>query len=99
MDIDLAEIEQSLMVIYQKNLHFLKENFFDIFEKVERFSKDISTNTIQEKYSLQLRDGYFDILNLENNGYYYATNSYDDAGKRVNSNIKTIEVIQGLDNI
>jgi len=82
MDIDLAEIQQSVMIVYQKNLNFLKENFFDIFEKLNRFSKDLEDGKIKEQYSLELKDGYFDILNHENNGYYYATNSYIDAEKR-----------------
>jgi len=82
MDIDLGEIEQSLMLVYQKNLNFLKENFFDIFEKVEELSKELENNERKEQYSLELCDGYFDIKNLKNNGYYYATNSYKDAEKR-----------------
>jgi len=82
MDIDLSEIEQSLMVVYQKNLSFLKENFFDIFQKVEKLSQDIAEGKVKEEYSLELRGNYFDILNLENNGYYYASNTYTDAEER-----------------
>lgn len=82
MDIDLSEIEQSLMVVYQKNLSFLKENFFDIFQQVEKLSLDIAEQKVQEKYSLEFRGNYFDIMNLKNKGYYYATNSYEDAEQR-----------------
>ncbi|MGB3750072.1 MAG: 6-hydroxymethylpterin diphosphokinase MptE-like protein [Arcobacteraceae bacterium] len=82
MDIDLAEIEQSLVMVYQKNLQFLKENFFDIFEEVDQFSKDLEAGKIKEKYSLEMKNGYFDIQNLEDGGYYYATNSYIDAETR-----------------
>jgi len=85
MDIDLAEIEQSLVMVYQKNLQFLKENFFDIFEEVDQFSKDLEAGTIKEKYSLEMKNGYFDIQNLEDGGYYYATNSYIDAEQRAKS--------------
>lgn len=82
MEIDLAEIEQSMIGIYQKNLNFLKENFFDIFQKVEELSDDIFKNKVKENYSLELCGSYFDILNLENNGFYYAQNSYEDAEER-----------------
>ena len=86
MDIDLAEIEQSLVMVYQKNLQFLKENFFDIFEEVDQFSNDLEAGKIKEKYSLEMKNGYFDIQNLEDGGYYYATNSYIDAsGRSLNS--------------
>lgn len=102
MDIDLAEIEQSLGLVYQKNLNFLKENFFDIFKKLEQFSVNLEENKIQEKYSLELKDGYFDILNLENNGYYYAINSYMDAEARAsntdftdNSSLDLLRKIRG----
>lgn len=83
MSIDFTELEQSLTIVYQKNLDFLKKNFINIYEQVDKFSKDIANNTIDEQYTLELKDGYFDILNLKNNGYYYAKNSYIDAEDRV----------------
>jgi len=69
-------------VVYQKNLNFLKENFSDIFLELEELSKDIDSGKHKELYSLEMKNGYFDIQNLENNGYYYATNSYMDAEQR-----------------
>lgn len=82
MNIDVAELEKSMVVIYQKNLNFLKENFFDIFQKVDQLSNDIFEGKVKEQYSLELCGSYFDILNLENNGFYYANNSYLDAEER-----------------
>ncbi len=82
MSIDKQQIEQALLVVYQKNLLFLKENFSDIFLEIEKLSQDIESGKHKEVYSLELKDGYFDILNLNNNGYYYAMNSYSDAEQR-----------------
>ena len=82
MSTELQELEQALLVVYQKNLNFLEENFSDIYLEVEQLSNDIGENKVKENYSLELRGGYFDILNLENNGFYYAMNSYSDAEKR-----------------
>jgi len=82
MSIHHAELEKALLVIYQKNLNFLKENFFDIYLEVETLSSNIISNKYEQQYSLEVVNGYFDILNLKNNGYYYATNSYIDAEKR-----------------
>jgi len=79
---ELQEIEKMLYKVYQKNLDFLRTNFFDIFLDVEQLSQHIESGKYKEVYSLELRDGYFDILNLENNGYYYAKNSYIDAEER-----------------
>lgn len=85
MSIDKQEIEQALLGVYQKNLIFLKENFSDIFQELEQLSEDIQSGKHKEVYSLEMRDGYFDIQNLENGGYYYATNSYTDAEQRAQS--------------
>jgi hypothetical protein len=85
MNIDKQELEKSLLVVYQKNLNFLKENFSDIFLEVEQLSQDIQSEKYKEKYSLELRNGYLDILNLDNKGYYYAKNSYVDAEHRANN--------------
>jgi hypothetical protein len=106
MNIDLEEVEQSLIIVYQKNLDFLKKNFFDIYVEVEKFSNDLANNTIEEKYTLELKDGYFDILNLENNGYYYAKNSYTDAENRVkyvdtslNNSLDLLRKMKGTDKL
>jgi len=83
MSLDKQEIEQALLAVYQKNLKFLKENFSDIFQELEQLSQDIEIGKHKELYSLEIKDeGYFDIKNLENGGYYYATNSYKDAEQR-----------------
>jgi hypothetical protein len=88
---ELEQIENMVIELYQKNLAFLKENFFDIFQKIETLSLSIGSGEYQEQYSLEIMSGYFDIKNLENGGFYYATNSYEDGEKRasyVNSSIK-----------
>ncbi|MEA3499292.1 MAG: 6-hydroxymethylpterin diphosphokinase MptE-like protein [Campylobacterota bacterium] len=83
MDKELKELSETLLTIYQNNLEFLKENFLDLYERVEKLSKDIDSEEHISKYSLEYKDGYFDILNLENNSWFYGTNSYEDADNRV----------------
>jgi len=85
MSTNLQELEEALLVVYQKNLNFLKENFFDIFQEVEQLSLDINQGNYTEEYSLEVVNGYLDILNLKNKGYYYATNSYVDADHRASN--------------
>lgn len=82
MSIDISELETSLLSVYQKNLNFFKENFFHIYQKIETLSDKISKDKTYENYSLELCSNYFDIKNLENNGFYYSTNSYLDAEER-----------------
>ena len=80
------EIENIAIELYQKNLLFLKENFFDIFQKIDCLSKEIEFGIYQEEYSLEFINGYFDIKNLKNNGFYYAVNSYKDSEERAKYN-------------
>ena len=81
---ELEDLSTTLLSIYQKNLQFLKENYEDIFNRVDTLSNDISNNKYNEKYSLEYKDGYFDILNINDNTSYYNTDSYDDADSRAN---------------
>ncbi len=82
MDNEIESLSKTLINIYQKNLIFLQESFPEIYKEIDNFSKKLENQEIQEKYSLEYVDGYFDILNHENNGMYYFTNSYEDADKR-----------------
>jgi len=87
MEKELEDLSSTLLSIYQKNLEFLKENFEDIFNRVNTLSDDINSNKIKEKYSLEYRDEYFDILNIKDNSWFYGTNTYEDADNRAkNSN-------------
>lgn len=82
MNDELSDIHDTIFKIYEKNLNFLKKNFNSLYEEIDYLSNAIENGLYQEKYTLELVDGYFDILNNENNGYFYNVNSYDDADSR-----------------
>ena len=82
MEKELKDLSSTLLSIYENNLIFLKENFEDIFNRVNTLSEDINSGKIKEKYTLEYRDGYFDILNHETNSWFYNENSYEDADNR-----------------
>jgi len=82
MEKELEDLSSTLLSIYEKNLLFLKENFEDIFNRVNILSDEINSGKIKEKYTLEYRDGYFDILNNETNSWYYGINTYEDADNR-----------------
>lgn len=84
------EIESMLVELYLKNLSFLKTNFPKLFQTVEDLSHKIETNEYEEQYSLEISNGYLDIKNIENGGYYYAENSYVDAQERAKYNDFTL---------
>ena len=82
MEEELKDLSSTLLSIYENNLIFLKENFEDIFNRVNTLSEDINSGKIKEKYTLEYKDGYFDILNHETNSWFYNENSYEDADNR-----------------
>jgi hypothetical protein len=87
MEKELVDLSNTLLEIYQKNLIFLEENFNDLYKRINKLSNKIDKEEYSSKYSLEYNNGYFDILNLENNTWFYGTNSYEDADIRaVNSN-------------
>ena len=84
MEDQLVDLSGTLLKIYVKNLEFLEEYFNDIYLRVEELSKKLNNNEYSPKYSLEYRDGYFDILNTHTNSWFYNTNSYEDADFRAN---------------
>ncbi|MGB5793727.1 6-hydroxymethylpterin diphosphokinase MptE-like protein, partial [Poseidonibacter sp.] len=89
------ELNKIILTIYKKNLSFLKENFTDLYDDVITLGNNIDNGSHKEKYSLEFNNGYFDILNHENNGYFYNTNSYDDGDKR--ADVTTFDTKNSLD--
>ena len=83
MNNEIEELSQTIIEIYNKNLIFLKNNFSSLHNDIETMSNDILTGKTKETYTLEYIDGYFDILNQnENGGYFYNTNSFKDADAR-----------------
>ena len=82
MEEEIVDLSNTLLEIYKRNLEFLEENFEDIFKKVDKLSTKIDEKKYSPKYSLEYKDGYFDILNLEENTWFYAVDSYADADSR-----------------
>ena len=82
MDKELENLSQAIVEIYSKNIEFLKDNFPKLHNRVDKLSSSIESGEHIEVYTLEYTNGYFDILNHENNGYFYNTNSFDDADER-----------------
>lgn len=67
------QIEQELVSRYVKNLEFFKNNFPELFQKIELLSTALNEGLYKEKFALEylqeIKD--FDILDLEKNIYLY----------------------------
>lgn len=82
MDKELESLSNTLLEIYQKNLSFLKENNEELYKKVEALSDDLASGKVEEKYTLEYKNGYFDIFNTETKHFFYNRDSYQDADNR-----------------
>lgn len=82
MSVELEQLNQTLAQIYSKNIEFLKESFTDTYDQIEQFIEDVKSGNRKERYQLDFKDGYFDILDLDTNHYFYGINSYEDGSKR-----------------
>lgn len=82
---ELEDLHNNLIQLYLKNLKFLNNNFFHIYELVNNFSINIENERIKEQYSLEFKEeGYFDIYDKNNNTFLYNHNSYIEAEERAN---------------
>ena len=81
----LEQIEKDSIQNYSLNMQYLKNNHKKLYEKINLFEIALNTNLINSKYELSYKDGYFDILDLETNKYFYNQNS-EDYGKSIVKN-------------
>jgi hypothetical protein len=82
MNQHMLDLTSTLLEIYKKNLNFLKDNFIDVYERIEQLSSEINLELYRPKYSLECIGGYFDIFNIDNSSWYYGVDSYLDADHR-----------------
>lgn len=82
----MQEVEQKAIQTYENNMDYLKNEDQELFEKINLLNLAIETGQYQEKYILQYRDTYFDILDIKSEKFYYGSNSNDYA-KKISSTI------------
>lgn len=78
---DQKNVEQQCMETFYKNMDFFHEHYPNLAKNVLLLSQAIELEMYKEKWSLEYKDeeGYFDLLNLDENYYYYDKNSENDA--------------------
>lgn len=97
----MNSIEKKALETYQTNVKYLAEKQPKVYKKIEILNQAIENGSYIEKYALEYKDGYFDILELSSNHYLYNENSIKHAqnlAKNIN-NKKSEGVIEGFYNI
>lgn len=81
----VEEVERQSIENYNLNMQYLKKHQIKLYDKLELYGAGLNNQMIKNKYDLEFKDGYFDILNLLTNEYLYKQNSIDYTQKFINS--------------
>jgi hypothetical protein len=79
------QLQNQALLTYQENLTYLKEKHFEVYEKVNLFDLALNENLISSKFELEYKGDYFDILDVEENSFYYGKNSIEYSQEIVNT--------------
>ena len=72
----MINIEKEILDNYTKNLEYLKKNHKELYDRIKLFELAIELKEVEEKYALEYKDNkYFDILDLQKEGYIYGKDS------------------------
>ena len=77
----MESIEQKAISTFQNNLLFLSEKYPEIFKKIDILSKAIENGSYSERYALEYKDGYFDVLDTTTSQWLYGKSSIEIAKK------------------
>lgn len=72
---NLEEIEKESIENYTLNMEHFKNNHKKLYKKINLYESALNNNFIKPKYELNYKDGYFDILEVETNSYFYNEDS------------------------
>lgn len=73
----MQSIQDEATQRYLKNQNFFAQEHPHILQKIQIFQDSIASAQRQEKYSLEYKDGYFDVLELSSGNFLYNTNSIE----------------------
>ena len=71
----LEEIQKNAINRYKDNLGFLEKTDKELFDKIKLYEEALEKGMVEENYSLEYKDNYFDIYDIKNEIFYYNTNS------------------------
>lgn len=69
------EMQKKSIDTYMANIEYLKRDHVKLYEKIYLYEQGIKYGLIKEKFELNYKDGYFDVINLETKEYFYNKDS------------------------
>ncbi len=77
----MQDIQQKAIETFQNNLSYLSKEQPDIYKKIDTLNRAINEGLYEERYSLEYKDEYFDILDMKTNEWLYGSSSIKQAEK------------------
>lgn len=71
----MDNIQNKVIERYTKNIEFLAQKHPDVLNKLNLLEEAINTHQYQEKYALEYKDKYFDVMELASGNFLYNDNS------------------------
>ncbi len=71
----MQQIQQNALKTFETNLLFLEKYDHELFKKIIALNSAIELAHHSEKYSLEYKDGYFDVLELSSGNFLYGVDS------------------------
>ena len=71
----MLNVEETVISNYQNNMDFFKKNHTELFNKITALEVLLENGEYPQKYELEYKDGYFDVIELVSKVYLYNQNS------------------------
>lgn len=71
----MQDIQDMVMKNYQDNMEYFKENHIILYSKLVALEEILDDGRYPQKYELEYKDGYFDIIELASGSFLYGENS------------------------
>ena len=71
----MQDIQTKALRTYQENLTYFQENIPSLYNKMLALDTLLNEGTYPQKYDLEYKDGYFDVVELASGAYLYKNDS------------------------
>ncbi len=81
----MEDIEALVMQNYQENMLYFSNNYPALSNKLKALEILLGEGKYPQKYDLEFKEKYFDVIDLATGTFLYNTDSYKDAENRTNA--------------
>jgi len=75
----MQEIQAKAMQTFQNNLIYFSKTHSEVYDKIDILNQAIGNGSYKERYTLEYKDGYFDVLDTVSNDWLYGSDSIKKA--------------------